>query len=72
MFLTKDEIAVLTGKTRRTQQKQVLDAAGIRYIENGIGELVVSRAHVEQRLGGSDQAVVTGAAPNFEALRKAS
>jgi len=72
MFLTQDEVAVLTGKSRRAQQKQVLEAAGIRYLENGIGELVVSRAHVEQRLGGSDEATISGSAPNFDSLRKAS
>lgn len=73
MFLTKEEMVVLTGKSRKAQQMQVLDAAGIRYIENGIGELVVSRAHVEQRLGGSDKTTMSGSAPNFEALiRKAS
>ncbi len=71
MFLTQDEVAVLTGKSRRAQQKQVLEAAGIRYIENGIGELVVSRAHVEQKLGGVEDKI-TGSGPNFESLRKAS
>ncbi len=72
MFLTKDEVAILTGKCRKTQQKQVLEAAGIRYLENGIGELVVSRAHVEQKLGGREEATISGATPNFEALRNAS
>ena len=68
MFLTQDEVAVLTGKTRKSSQKQVLEAAGIRYIENGIGEIVVSRAHVEQRLGGGNENTAPGSAPNFEAL----
>lgn len=72
MFLTKDEITALTGKSRRAQQKQVLEAVGIRYLENGIGELVVSRAHVESRLGGADQITIEGSGPNFDALRKAS
>ena len=72
MFLTQDEVAVLTGKTRKSSQKQVLEAAGIRYIENGIGEIVVSRAHVEHRLGGGDQITIEGSGPNFEALRKVS
>jgi hypothetical protein len=72
MFLTKEEIFVLTGKVRKAQQMQVLDAAGIRYIENGIGELVVSRAHVERRLDGSDNNQSSESAPNFDALRKVS
>ncbi|MDF0750347.1 DUF4224 domain-containing protein [Marinobacter sp. 71-i] len=72
MFLTQDEVAVLTGKTRKTSQKQVLEAAGIHYIENGIGELVVSRAHVERMLDGKSQEA-SPAGPNFASLlRKAS
>lgn len=71
MFLTQDEVAVLTGKSRRTQQKQVLEAANIYYIENGIGELVVSRAHVERILEGKPQSR-DASGPNFDSLRKAS
>lgn len=71
MFLTQDEVAVLTGKTRKSSQKQVLEATGIHYIENGIGELVVSRAHVERILEGKPQSR-DSSGPNFDSLRKAS
>lgn len=72
MFLEADEIERLTGKVRRKPQKQVLDAMGITYKENGIGELVISRKHVERVLGGEDTVpghVVESAGPNFAALR---
>lgn len=72
MFLTEDEVARLTGKNRRAQQKQVLEAAVIRYFENGIGELIVSRAHVEHKLGGTEEVSWTATGPNFDSLRKAS
>jgi len=52
VFLEKDEIRRLTGRSTRRTQKQVLDAMGIHYKENGIGELVISKRHVERVLGG--------------------
>lgn len=72
MFLTPGEVKALTGKARVTKQKEVLEALGIRYIENGIGEVIVSRSHVEYRLGGSVDEAISGGQPNFEALRKVS
>jgi hypothetical protein len=71
MFLSDEEIIRLTGRCRRKQQKQVLEAKGVRYFENGINELVVSRAHVERLLSG-ETLKGSEATPNFEALRKAS
>lgn len=71
MFLEQEEVERLTGKSRRAQQKQVLEARGIYYIENGIGELVVSRAHVERILEGKPQER-DSSGPNFDSLRKAS
>jgi hypothetical protein len=71
MFLTNNDVVRLTGRHRRTQQKHVLEALGIKYVENGIDELVISAAHVERVL--SDQTrhgIKTG--PNFNALRKVS
>lgn len=72
MFLTPDEVKALTGKARVKKQKEVLDAMEIRYIENGIGEIIVSRSHVEYRLGGSVDEAISGGQPNFAALEKAS
>lgn len=68
MFLSEEEIYKLTGKRRRTQQKQVLDAKGITYFENGINELVISKAHVERVLSGEAPSTQT-AGPKFEKLR---
>ncbi len=71
MFLEKGEVKTLTGKSHKKAQKQWLDAKGIRYFENGIGEIVISRAHVEHLLGvESDTGSSSG--PNFGALQKAS
>lgn len=73
MFLEQDEIHRLTGKVQRGKQKAVLEALGIRYVENGIGELVVSRSHVEKVLAGDGKESWSETAPNFDALlRKAS
>lgn len=68
MFLTNNEVVRLTGKHRRTQQKQVLEALGIMYAENGIDELVISKNHVERFLSDkTHHGIETG--PNFNALR---
>lgn len=71
MFLSTDELARLTGKQRKGPQKQVLDAMGITWKENGIGELIVSRKHVERVLGGESVEIhhqAQGAQPNFAAI----
>jgi hypothetical protein len=70
MFLTKDEIVQLTGRHRKTCQKQVLEAIGIEYRENGINDLVISRRHVERVLGGepSEPEHSGQAEPNFAAV----
>lgn len=68
MFLTNNEVVRLTGRHRRTQQKQVLEALGIVYVENGIDELVISKTHVERVLSDkTHHGIETG--PNFSALR---
>lgn len=51
MFLTKDEIATLTGKCRRDTQAQALRFMGIEHKVRPDGSLAVLRAHVEQELG---------------------
>ncbi|HIO30785.1 DUF4224 domain-containing protein [Marinobacter salarius] len=71
MFLSQEEIYKLTGKKRRTQQKQILDAKGITYFENGIDELVILKAHVERVLSG-EVGATGGTGPDFDKLRKAS
>lgn len=72
LLLSHSEIQRLTGKMRRSTQKEVLDSMGISYRENGIGELAVSRKHVERVLddGQRDYPGIEGSqgAPNFAAL----
>ena len=73
MFLEKDEIRRLTGRKTRHTQKQVLDAMGIHYKENGIGELVISKRHVERVLGGEPGEIQydqdpKASMPNFAAI----
>lgn len=70
MFLTNEQVVRLTGKRRRTQQKQILEALGIVYIENGIDELVISTSHVERFL--SEKAHQGSNGPNFSVLREVS
>ena len=72
LFLSENEICRLTGRGRRNRQMQVLGAMGICYRQNGIGELVVSRLHVEQLLGGVMPDYLKNSSdlgmPNFAAL----
>lgn len=71
MFLEADEIKRLTGKCHLKKQMEVLDAKGITYFVNGINELVVSRRHVEAKLGALS-AEPTGKKPNFQIFERAS
>jgi len=71
LILRSKEIRLLTGKHQRGTQKDVLDKMGIRYMENGIGELAVSRKHVERVLSGDTQegdSALSIGEPNFSAL----
>lgn len=68
LLLSASEIHRLTGKSRRGSQMEVLDAMGINYKENGIGELAVSRKHVESVLSGGHHQKSSAAAHNFAAL----
>jgi len=70
VFLTKVEIEGLTGRKISRTQKQSLEAMKIMYRENGIGEIVVSRKHVERVLGGDEVEAqqAEGDLPNFAAI----
>lgn len=52
MFLTRDEIATLTNRTRRSAQIRALRHLGIEHKVRADGSVVVLRAHVEHILGG--------------------
>ena len=51
MFLSSDELADLTGKTRSAAQIRALRSMGIEHRIRADGKPVVLREHVEQLLG---------------------
>ena len=51
MFLTAEEVEELTGKSRATAQRSVLDAMGFRYLQRPDGSLVLLRRYVEEAMG---------------------
>jgi hypothetical protein len=51
MFLTKDEIAEMTGRVQRRAQARDLNALGVTHKIRADGSLLVLRLHVEQLLG---------------------
>lgn len=69
-LLTEDELAELTGKTRHSAQRRVLEKLGIKVTPRPDGTLIVARAHRDAALGlrtpgrHGDQL----ASPNFAAL----
>ncbi len=65
MFLTLDELTQLTGYERKGDQRKVLGRMGIRFVVNAKGVPIVSRAAVEEQLGGRSSGP---ALPDFEAL----
>jgi hypothetical protein len=55
LFLTADELVTLTGCKRRKDQLAWLKAEGYPHQQNKRGEVIVSRAYVEHRLGVGDK-----------------
>jgi hypothetical protein len=53
MFLTKEELAGLTGRTQSAAQVRVLRFMGIEHRTRPDGSVAVLRGHVEKSLGGS-------------------
>jgi hypothetical protein len=53
MFLSREELADLTGKTRRDAQLRVLRSMGLAFRLRPDGSPIVLRAYVEAMLGGS-------------------
>jgi len=65
MFLSDDEIERLTGRKRKKQQIDVLEALGVIFVVNGINELIVSRSHIESKLGGDEDQRSSQKSPNY-------
>ena len=51
MFLTPAELYDLTGYKRRADQLAWLKARGYKHEINALGRIIVSRAHVDHKLG---------------------
>lgn len=54
MFLTREELIELTGRSQRASQEQVLRGMGIEHKVRADGRIIVSRRHVEQVLGADE------------------
>lgn len=54
LFLTRDELIALTGRTRNDAQIRVLRFMGIEHKVRPNGTVAVLRGHVEKSLGGTD------------------
>lgn len=52
MFLTPEELEILTGYVRHSAQVRWLDAHGYSFERSASGQPVVSRSHAESKLGG--------------------
>jgi hypothetical protein len=73
MFLDRNEIARLTGKTTRPAQIRELIRRRIRHEVNALGDIVIARAHIEQRLGVERPALKESdgfAEPDFSVFEK--
>jgi hypothetical protein len=69
MFLTCDEIRLLTGRQRPTAQVRWLRQHGYRHTVNALGSPVVAIAEANRKLVGG---VKIDQQPNWDALGKAS
>lgn len=69
IFLTPEEIAVLTGYTRKAEQRRELESLGIRFLVNHTGRPIVMRALLFEHFGTSSQ---RSAMPDLAALEAIS
>jgi hypothetical protein len=70
LFLSPEELHILTGKIRRHAQIEALRVMGIDHVVRPDGTAAVLQSHVERRFGGSE--LVSNRArktsPNFSAI----
>jgi hypothetical protein len=69
IFLTPEEIEVLTGYTRKAEQRRELESLGIRFLVNHTGRPVVMRAVLFEKFGTASR---RSAMPNLQALEAIS
>lgn len=69
VFLSKEELHQLTGRTRRDAQLIALNHMGIEHKVRPDGSIVVLRAHVEKIMGGvAQQFQTSNDQPDWDAL----
>lgn len=54
-FLTEDDIAILTGRKRKTSQIETLRKMGVAFFVNGAGRPVVTRSAIEGKTEGGNK-----------------
>lgn len=65
IFLDEAEVTKLTGHQQKGAQKRFLRRKGICFDVNAIGEIVVLRKHIENRLSGAIVGERDEDTPNF-------
>ena len=70
IFLSSEELEVLTGRKRPKAQVGMLTDMGIQYKLNAVGSVIVSRRHVEQVLGADNCRTREAKEPKFNLLEK--
>lgn len=70
MFLTKEQLAELTGRKRVSCQRKWLKDHGWRFEENAIGRIIVLSAYVESMMGCGQPQQTESYRPNFDGIRK--
>ena len=68
MFLTKDEIIGLTGCKQTHKQVKWLNQRAYKYDISAIGKPIVLKAHIEERLSGSEHKNKRSQEPDFSRL----
>jgi hypothetical protein len=59
-FLTREEMAELTGRSQSKAQAAVLNSLGVQYKIRADGRVLVLRAHLEQQFGVKTKKNATG------------
>lgn len=68
MFLAPEEVFELTGYQSRACQRRWCAQNGVTHFLRADGSLVISRQHVEERLGASSQSQARQNGPDFSSL----
>ena len=69
MFLSQQDIEILTGYKSRNKQARWLAGNGIRFLLAGNGKIVILQSEIEHHLCSAEGAIDKREKPNLEALR---